>query len=133
MLLKSSLCSLYNLGIIGVTYMNNNINPITATIINAGLTSLIVKAATNTDAINTNSAETMDEVFDPLTNVFSGSCPNVLFKVCTSFSYIFIFSPYYNAIAVSANTPNLSTTKPGNKPIIKQMIKNTIITAIVVF
>ena len=118
---------------IGVAYTNTTINATTVKIINAGLTNLIVNAAIKTDAINTNSADNIDEVCGPVTNVFSGSCPNVLFNVSTSLSYIFILSPYYNANAVSANTPNLSTTKLGNKPMTKHTIKKITITAIVVF
>ena len=48
MLLKSSLCSLYNFVIIGLAYMKVNIKAtITTTIINAGLIILIVNAAIN--------------------------------------------------------------------------------------
>ena len=117
---------------IGVAYIKIMIKATSTITINAGLTNLIVKAATNKDAIKTNSADMTDDVTDPLTNVFLGSSPNVLFKVSTSLSYIFILSPYYIIKAEKAMTPSLFTTKSGHKPIIKQIIKKNTIIAIVV-
>ena len=132
MLFKSSLCSLYSLGINGVAYKNININATSTTTIKAGLTNLIVNAAINNDAINTNSADITDDVVDPGTNVFSGSAPNVLFNVSINLSYIFMISPY-NVKADKARTPSLLVTISGHKPMTRQMIRNKNITAIVVF